>query len=123
MYNLYSLSADVDKRFVGEAMLHWCYTMTDRAMEARDRLQLNDRIFDVRYEDIRSNTMSLIQEIYRQAGLALTPEAEAAMADWEKRNEQGKHGKHVYALEEFGLDDASVSRRFAEYTKRFSSMF
>ena len=67
--------------------------------------------------------MSLIREIYKHAGHELISPAEAAMFDWEKRNEQGKHGKHVYALEEFGLDEVTVARRFAEYSRRFSSMF
>ena len=34
-------------------------------------------------------------------------------------NPQGKHGKHEYALEEYGLDPDQVRERFAAYIERF----
>jgi hypothetical protein len=123
MYNLYNLTAVVDKKVMGEAMLRWCANMMDRCLDARDRLHLDQRIIDVRYEDIRGNVMPLIREIYQRAGRELTPDAEQAMLRWERDNEQGKHGKHTYSLDESGLDEATISLRFVEYWRRFSSMF
>ena len=34
-------------------------------------------------------------------------------------NPKGKHGKHQYDLESFGLDAARVRERFADYVDRF----
>jgi hypothetical protein len=35
-------------------------------------------------------------------------------------NPQGKHGKHSYSLEEFGLTAAWVRRHFRDYCERFN---
>jgi hypothetical protein len=123
MYNLYSLSTDVDKKFVGEGMLRWCSNLAERGLDARDRLQLDEPILDVRYEDVRTDAMSIIREVYRRAGRELTPEAQAAMLRWEQDHEQGKRGAHTYSLEEFSLDEGRVNAALGEYAERFSSLF
>ena len=123
MFNLYDLSADVDKKFIGEAMLRWCRNITERGLDARDRLQLDARIYDVRYEDIRTNAMSVMRQAYHHADRELTQQAEEAMLGWEQDNEQGKRGAHTYSLEEFGLDDAQVKSELSDYMDRFSSLF
>ena len=34
-------------------------------------------------------------------------------------NPKGKHGKHSYTLEEYGLDKAEIEKRFTDYRKRY----
>lgn len=112
-------SADIDPKFIGEIVLDWEKTSLLRYMEARDRLGLSDRIFDVSYERIRSDPMPIFREIYCRAGHPLTADAEQAMLKWEQENEQGKHGKHVYSLEQFGLSEKKIDAAFGEYIRRF----
>ena len=88
-------------------------------MEARERLGLDGRIFDVKYEQIRSDPMPVFREIYRRAGHTLTPESEALMIKYERQNEQGKHGAHKYSLEEFGLSEEIIRDGFGDYMARF----
>lgn len=90
-----------------------------RYMEARERLGLDDRIFDVKYEQIRSDPMPVFREIYRRAGHTLTPESEALMIEYERKNEQGKHGEHKYSLEQFGLSEEMILRDYGAYIDRF----
>lgn len=111
--------AELDPASTGELILDWEKTSLDRYMKTRDRLGLDNRIFDVQYEQIRSNPMPVFREIYRCAGHTLSTEAERGMMQWENENEQGKHGKHVYSLEEFGLSDQKINEAFGEYIKRF----
>ena len=91
----------------------------NRYLETRDRLKLDDRIFDVKYDTIRNDPMSVIREIYRRAGRNLSTEAEQTMAQWHATNEQGKYGKHEYSLEEFGMSEAMIENAFAKYIDRF----
>jgi hypothetical protein len=93
--------------------------MMEKYLRDRDRLDLDGRILDVNYEKIRSDPMPSIRGIYRRADRALTAEAEQKMLQWEKDNEQGKHGSHIYTLEEFGLSDAIIDEAFAPYIERF----
>ena len=61
----------------------------------------------------------MFREVYRRAGHELTPASEALMLDWERANEQGKHGAHRYSLEMFGLTDRVIDQYFGEYIRRF----
>lgn len=116
---VFSRKSIVDKEFIGREYFAWGAAEMRRYLEARKRLQLDGRILDVDYEDVRGNVMPAIREAYRRAGRELTPEAEQAMLQWEKENEQGKLGKHEYSLEEVGLTKEIVDSAFAEYIARF----
>ena len=95
--------------------------MMSRYVEARERLNLDDRIYDVPYEQIRSNPMPVFREIYRRAGHILTPQSEELMLQYERANEQGKHGAHSYSLEQFGLTEEMIRRDFGAYRDRFGA--
>ncbi len=112
-------SNPLDPHFIGQEMQRMMAAVCARFLEARDRLGLNDRILDVDYEQVRTDPMSIVKEVYRRAGRALSPESEQKMAAWHATNEQGAFGKHVYSLEEFGLSEAGINKAFAEYIRRF----
>jgi len=120
LFNIWSLRvANVDPKFVGEFALQWEKISIDRYLATRDRLGLEDRIIDVQYDQIRDDPMPAIREIYRRAGHVLTVESEQRMLQWEKDNEQGKHGKHTYSMEQFGLSEKLIDEAFGEYIHRF----
>lgn len=41
------------------------------------------------------------------------------MLDYERANEQGKHGAHKYSLEMFGLSERVTDQYFGEYIRRY----
>ena len=57
--------------------------------------------------------------IYGRFGLPWGVEAEKNMRGWLAANPQGKHGRHRYSLEEFGLDRAAIDRLFPGYPQCF----
>lgn len=111
--------ANFSKEFLGPQFLQWGSTAMNKYLEARRRLNLDGRILDVSYSDIRSNTMRAIARIYEHAGWSLTDTATAAMQRWEDVNPEGKHGKHEYAVEEFGLTTGMIDVAFRQYIDRF----
>jgi len=78
-----------------------------------------DVIHDVQYADTLKDPIGVVRGIYAKFGETLTPEAEAAMTAYMADNQQGKHGKHTYALEDYGLSKAMVHERFGDYIERF----
>lgn len=112
-------NAEVDPADTAEWAIERYSWLLDRYLADRDRLGLNDRIYDVAYETIRSNPMPAIREIYRRAGHELTPSSEDLMLQYENTNEQGKHGAHRYSLEEYGLSEKIIEDRFGAYIDRF----
>jgi Sulfotransferase family len=76
-------------------------------------------IYDIRYKDQLRDPIGQMRALYAHFEEPLTQEAESAMEKKLAANPQGKHGKHIYSLEEFGLNAADVRRHFREYCERF----
>lgn len=110
---------DIDARFCGQYYSDVMSWQTSRYLRFRDELKLDDRIQDVTYQQVRTDPMPLIRELYSRAGYPLTPQAEQQMIDWDRENEEAKHGKNVYDPAEFGLTDEQLTRDFGEYIARF----
>ena len=122
MLNFYKpVNPDVKAAEIAPLLIRRLVDMMNRYLEARDRLGLDDRIYDVPYEQIRSNPMPVFREIYRRAGHTLTPQSEELMLQYERANEQGKHGAHSYSLEQFGLTEEMIRRDFGVYMDRFGA--
>jgi hypothetical protein len=60
-----------------------------------------------------------MRRLYARFDEPFTPEAEAAMTRLLAEQPQGKHGKHVYNLAEFGLTEAGVRAHFKDYCDRY----
>jgi hypothetical protein len=75
-------------------------------------------VFDVDYRDLIADKLGTVRAIYKHFGLALSETTEHAMREFVASNPQGKHGKHAYSSEEFGLSDDIVRARFADYIAR-----
>ena len=41
------------------------------------------------------------------------------MLAWDERNPADRFGKHVYTLEQYGLNEAQIRERFASYCDAF----
>lgn len=115
----YIYADTVDKHQHGEHTLTSWSVALDRFLETRERLALDGRILDVDYDVVRNDPMRAIRDAYALSPHDLTESAAQAMEAWHLHNEQGKHGKHEYSLEEFGLSDADIEQCFGSYRARF----
>jgi hypothetical protein len=91
-------------------------------VELRPAYEEQHCFVDVAYREICGDTMAAIARVYGAANLTLTPQARAAMQEWEAANPPGKHGQHRYALEGSGLTAADVRAAFAGYLERFGGL-
>jgi len=71
-----------------------------------------DRVMKIEFPDLVKDKIASIGRIYDYFGLNLTSEAETAMQRWIA--ETPHSGSHKYGLEQFGIDEASVSAYFAD---------
>ncbi len=69
-------------------------------------------IVDLDYTELAADPLSVMDGLYRDLGLELTPEAQQRMLSFLAANPKDKHGRHRYTLEEFGLDAADVRQSF-----------
>ncbi len=111
-------SDEVDPREIGADLMRKLGRLVDRAMDARRRAP-EGTFFDVRYERFLADPLAEVRRIYAWIGEPLPPHVEARMARTLAASPQHKHGTHRYALAAFGLEEASVRARFAQYRERF----
>ena len=112
-------SNDVDLKSIGTSFIDTFSIMIERALAFKAKHGW-DSIYDVQYADVMRDPIGEVRKIYAHFGEPLTEQAEAAMRGYLAANPQGKHGNHVYALEEYGLSEDSVRAHFKDYIARFN---
>jgi hypothetical protein len=91
----------------------------DRATRARTAATVDTRVYDVHYRDLVADPVSTVRRLYARFDLPYSPEFDAAMRAFLAANPQHKGGVHRYSLEQFGLDHAAETARYATYRARY----
>jgi hypothetical protein len=104
---------------IAQTLLQTFDLMIERQNAYRER-HGESSIYDIQYLDQLRDPVGTMRRLYAHFEEPLSPEAEAQMTRLAQENPQHKHGKHVYALEEFGLDAAGVRKRYRDYIERFA---
>jgi len=89
----------------------------DRFLESRKRLNKEDQIIDLHFEDFASDHIGTVQKIYDKFGWELKDDAIARFKTFLAANPRDKNGLHMYRLEDFGLTAKEVNEKFSEYIK------
>jgi Sulfotransferase family len=108
----------VDLRQIADQMIDTFDHMIARQNAFRER-HGEKSIYDIQYAEQLRDPIGQIGKLYAHFGEPLTRVAETAMRKLLAENPQGKHGKHVYSLDEFGLTAAGVRAHFRDYCERF----
>ncbi|MGE5208736.1 MAG: sulfotransferase family protein, partial [Alphaproteobacteria bacterium] len=98
-----------------EAIEYWSEAM-NRFLRERDLLA-NNRICDVRHEEIRGDPIGAVRRIYDHFGWALSPEAERRMRAVASQSQRSLN--HQYDLSQFGSSAGEVLNVFGPYCERF----
>jgi len=78
-----------------------------------------EQIIDCLYDDLLSDPIAMVRRIYEKFGLEYTREFERRMKAYLADNQQGKHGRHRYSLEEYGFNEKGVYRDHQDYLVRY----
>jgi hypothetical protein len=119
---LHAMHADhVDRDRVGAEWLQRMGWTNDRAMATRATwADEATRCTDIEFADAVDDPIGQVSRVYDAIGVPLTTEAESSMRRWliERPREPSRP---PYAACDFGLSDARIDERFAEYNSRFRS--
>jgi hypothetical protein len=78
-----------------------------------------ERVVDVQYRELTKDPLATVRRIYEQFSMPLSAVAERRMRAFLAENQQDKHGRHHYDLENFGLDPQDLAQRFKAYSEYF----
>ncbi|RLQ23057.1 sulfotransferase [Seongchinamella sediminis] len=105
----------LDAGEIGRALMEWDALSLERGLAARERL--DPALFvDCSQQQLVDDPMAVVERVYRQFSMPLDDDARAAFRAHIDANPKGKHGRHEYRLEEYGLTRELIDRRFAFYT-------
>jgi hypothetical protein len=108
----------VDLRQIADQMIYTFDLMIARQNAYRAK-HGDKSIYDIQYARQLNDPIGQMRALYAHFDEPFTPGTEAAMRETLANRPQGKHGKHIYSLQEFGLTAAGVRQHFQEYCERF----
>jgi tetrahydromethanopterin S-methyltransferase subunit B len=108
----------VDLHTIAQQMMDTFDRMIARQNSFREKHGQNS-IYDIHYADQLRDPIGEMRKLYAHFGEELSSHSEAAMVKLLAVNPQGKHGKHTYSLEEFGLTEERIRSHFKDYCDRY----
>ncbi|MFN4135080.1 MAG: sulfotransferase family protein [Novosphingobium meiothermophilum] len=111
-------SDNVDPVACGRAQLRTFDLMIERVKAFEDR-HGRDAIHHISYTDLVADPVGEMERAYARFGKPFTDETRVAMQAVLDANPQGKHGRHEYRLEDYGLTRDEVYDHFAGYIDRY----
>ncbi|MBW2274089.1 MAG: sulfotransferase [Deltaproteobacteria bacterium] len=117
-HTLLKMHAEMEAEQLGPIVMDFYATSLERGLAARDRSDPS-RFVDVTHDEFVADSLHVVERIYEHFDMPVEASARSAFEAHTDANPKGKHGKHKYALEEYGLDAEAVRRRFAPYIERF----
>lgn len=109
-------SDDVDPIAVGSMLLETFDLMIERLIAHEEN---GGTVHHIQYGDLVKDPLGEMRKLYARFDDLFTPEAESAMQATLDANPKGKHGKHEYRLEDYGLTREGVHAHFRDYTERY----
>jgi len=118
-------SDHIDRNEIGRDWMDMLSVYTHTFEEARARLEpgRSDQFIDVYHDDFVADPWPIIESIYAASNRELSGEGRAAMQSWLDNNPRGKHGKHEYRLEDYGISRGDVEALFGDYMARYNLSF
>jgi hypothetical protein len=113
-------SDTVDVQAVVKSAVHGTAIAMDLVMQWRsDGTLPDDRIVDVRFDDLVGDPWRTMHSVYARIGATLTADAEGRMREYLGARPRERHGRHDYDFADTGLDVAETRARFAAYQERY----
>lgn len=109
-------SNNADGRSVASHWIRKTGYMLGRGMEYRQHNGHRDQFTDIMYEQLRDNSLGVLEEIYRHNG-GVTAELTERFIQAERTNPMGKYGIHEYRLEDFGATKEEIILATEGYRK------
>ena len=91
-----------------------------RAMAARAAKGRPEQFFDVPFQDLVQDPISMVHQIHQHFEIPIPEGMDTAMDSWLNNGRADKRGQHQYSAERYGLDIEAIHTQYAEYIERYS---
>lgn len=109
---------EFDKRQLGPVVMEYLARKMEKAIALRK--QNNPaRFIDIQFEDFIEQPLQTANKIYAHFQMPMSTDTRQSMKNYADAHPMGKHGKHEYQLDEYGLDMARILKRFDFYIREY----
>jgi len=116
---MHSDTVDVDA--VVKTAVNGTALAMDYVMQLRDDGTLPDeRIIDVRFDDLVGDPWRTMRSVYERIGTPFTTETEQRTRAYLEARPRERHGRHDYDFADTGLDRDATRARFARYQEQYA---
>ena len=109
---------EFDKKELGPVVLEYLARKMDRGMAIREKAD-PARFIDIQFNDFVDDSLATAKRIYEHFKLPMNDNVASRLEDYATAHPMNRHGKHEYALEEYGLDADTILDRFAAYLEKY----
>ncbi len=110
---------DLDKAELGPVVMEYLARKLEASLVAREKFSA-ERVIDIQFNDFVADPLRTADQIYQHFELPMTGQMAGAIKSYADAHPMGKHGRHGYKLEEYGLTEQQILDRFGFYIERFS---
>jgi hypothetical protein len=108
-------SDDEDPLRTGNEHLGVWSSYFNRFLADRKKLNKEDQIIDLQFEDFVKDQLGTVKKIYEKFGWKLDSDSEERMKQFLIQNPKDKHGVHDYTLADFGLTETQINEKYSNY--------
>lgn len=104
---------------IGRLMAEQWQNRVDSYLDLRKALDREHQFFDIQFSELLEDPVGAVSNAFEKFGLELSAGSIAAMRDWHAQHPPGRHGRHDYKAQDFGLEESDLAARFQRYREKF----
>jgi len=112
------IGREFDRKQFGAVVMEYLARKVEASLRQREKID-PARIIDVQFNDFIADGVGTVKRIYQHFQMPMSAAVEQSFQRYADAHPMGKHGKHDYRLEEYGLSEQQIRARFAFYIERF----
>ena len=79
-----------------------------------------DKVFDVRFDEIMKDEVALLRRIFSFLDMPFTESSEVGVRRWVALDATRQHQRSTATLDEYGVTPAEIEERLSDYFKRYA---
>lgn len=107
-------ASDEELKVLGPRVMDWYATSLERGLAARENIDAQ-RVLDYTFKEFIDDPKGVVERIYSHFDLPMPEATRRAIGAHIANNVKGKHGKHEYNLEHYGMTEGQVRERYRFY--------
>ena len=121
--NCYMAGVVPEKLFLGRETERQMGLQIDQAVDQARALPDHVPHSHILYTDLVKDPVGVMKDLYEKFGADFTDSVAQGIRDYVSSHPQGKHGKHRYTLEEYGVTKDSLKVTFKKYLDFAEELF